>query len=86
MHHAAMGLPLSRKDLHNEASRISGKPVGKKWQAGFEKHHLKLQSMKPARLDPKCAKNFNRTVIGNYFDRLEEIHSKFPSGIPPEHI
>jgi hypothetical protein len=37
--------------------------------------------MKPAQLDPKHAKNFNRTVIGNYFNRLEEIHAKFPRGI-----
>jgi hypothetical protein len=84
-HHAATGLPLSKRDLCNEAFQISGKPVSMKWVEHFEKCHPQLQSMKPSRLDPKRAKNFNKTVISNYFDKLEELHSRY-DGIPPEHI
>src|SRR6266704_6813228 len=85
-HHAEIGLPYSGADLCAKAAAISGKKVGNKWKLNFEKHHPQLHTTKPVRLDPKHAKNFNQAVIDDYFDQLEELHSRYPGGIPPEHI
>jgi Tc5 transposase DNA-binding domain len=86
IHCGEIGLPFSRQDIHGEASRISGKAVGINWARHFEQRHSNLQSTKPAQLNPKHAKNFNKTIINNYFDKLEAVHARFPGGIPPEHI
>ena len=42
--------------------------------------------MKPTKLDPKQAKHFNKAIINDYFDKLEELYSRYPSGIPLEHV
>jgi hypothetical protein len=79
-------MPFSPADLRAQASAILGKEVGKKWHTKFERRHPELRAAKPAKLDPKRAKNFNETVINDYFDKLEELHGRYPGGIPPEHI
>ena len=81
-----MGMPCSAADLRSEASFISGKDIGGRWHRKFERRHPDLQAAKPAKLDPKRAKNFNEAVINDYFDKLETLHARFPGGIPPEHI
>ena len=42
--------------------------------------------MKAGRLDPKHAKNFNTTMINDYFDKMKALHLHFLGGIPSEHI
>lgn len=37
-------------------------------------------------MNPKRAKHFNKAIISDYFDKLEELHSRYPGGIPAEHI
>jgi hypothetical protein len=37
-------------------------------------------------LNPKCMKNFNQTVINDYFDQMEHLYARFPGEIPPQHI
>ena len=48
--------------------------------------HPELRALKPSKLDPKRAKHFNEAIISDYFDKLEELHSRYPGGIPAEHI
>lgn len=86
VHRASIGMLFSPADLHAEAGKILGKEVGKKWHTKFKQRHPELRAAKPAKLDPKRAKNFNETVINDYFDKLEELHGRYPGGIPPEHI
>lgn len=86
VHQGEMGLPCSVKDIMAEVEVISGKPIGKKWYKKFLLHHPHIHAVKAGRLDPKCAKNFNTTVINDYFDKMEALHACFPTGIPPEHI
>ena len=86
-HRGEMGLPLSRKDLEAEAEAISGKAVGINWHRKFlGRHRTEICAAKSMKLDPKRASNFNMTVINDYFDKLEALHTRFPGGIPPEHI
>lgn len=58
-----MGLPYSPAELHAQTFAISGKKIGQRWHMKFETDHPQLHAAKPAKLDPKCAKNFNETVI-----------------------
>jgi DDE superfamily endonuclease len=83
--HASIDTPYTRQDAIVNASAISGKTLGLKWYRCSMKHHPRLCAAKLVGLDPKCAKNFNEAVIKDYFDKLEEFHSRF-GGIPPEHI
>ena len=85
-HRASMGLPYSHADIRAKASAISGKEVGKKWHEKFERRHPELRLSKPSKLDPKRAKHFNEAIISDYFDKLEELHSRYPGGIPAEHV
>ena len=86
-HQGSMGLPFSKKELEARASRSAGRTVGVSWYKNFMKRHRdEISAAKGARLDPKRAKNFNKTVINDYFDRLEALHGRFSGGIPAEHI
>ena len=80
-----MGLPFSAGDLRTNAAEISGKEVSSRWHKKFLKRHPEVGAMKPAKLDPKRAKNFNEAIINDYFDKLDALHAKY-DGIPPEHI
>ena len=81
-----MGLPWSVKELEAVAGAILQKKIGKNWYKGFVERNSRILTAKPGRLDPKRAKNFNKTVINDYFDKVEALHARFPGGIPPEHI
>jgi len=81
-----MGTPYSIKDLRAEAAQMAGREPGKNWHTRFLKKFPDLQSLKGTTLDPKRAKNFNQTVINDYFDQMECLHARFPGGIPPQHI
>jgi hypothetical protein len=82
-----MGVPFSKMDLNAEASQISGKAIGKTWHRKFlNRHRTEISAAKARRIDPKRASNFNKAVINDYFDKLEALHARFPSGIPHEHI
>ena len=70
-----MGKPFSYKDLCAEATAISGKTIGQKWPYRFIACHQEVQSVKPSKMDPKHAKNFNKTIINDYFNKLEALHT-----------
>ena len=80
-----MGEPWSAAELRSQAEEISGKPVRKNWNCKFEKRHPEVCAAKPAKLDPKRAKHFNEVVIGDFYDKWEDLNDKH-NGIPPEHV
>ena len=83
----SMGLSFSKKELEAQASTMAGRKVGKSWHKKFMRcNQDKILAAKGAQLDPKCASNFNKTMINDYFDSLEALHACFPGGIPAEHI
>jgi len=85
-HRAEMGMPFSVRDLRAEAAVIAGREPGKRWHKKFFEQFPELRPLKATKLDPKRAKNFNETVIQDYFDQMEHLHARFPGGIPPQHI
>lgn len=86
-HQGSMGQPFSKKELEARASKSAGRKVGVSWCKNFMKRHRdEISAAKGAQLDPKRANNFNKTVINDYFDRLEALHGRFSGGIPAEHI
>lgn len=86
-HQGSMGLPFSKKELEAWASKLAGRQVGVSWYKNFMKRHRDdISAAKGVWLDPKRASNFNKTVINDYFDRLEALHGCFSGGIPAEHI
>ena len=77
-----MGMPFSVWDLQAEAAAIAGREPGKRWHKKFFEQFLELRPLKAIKLDPKHAKNFNETVIQDYFDQMEHLHARFPGRIP----
>jgi len=82
---ASMGEPWSAAELHSQAEEISGKTVGKNWNRKFEKRHPEVRAAKPAKLDPKRAKHFNEVIIGDFYDKWEDLNDRH-NGIPLEHM
>ena len=82
---ALIGEAWSSADLRVQAEAISGKKVGQNWHRKFEKRHPELCAAKPAKLDPKRAKHFNELVIGDFYNKWEDLNAKH-NAIPPEHI
>jgi hypothetical protein len=82
-HRAEMGMPSSIQDLQAEAAAMAGREPGKQWHKIFFKQFPELQLSKATKLDPKHAKNFNETVIQDYFNQMEHLYARFPGGIPP---
>jgi hypothetical protein len=82
-----MGEPWTPQavELRGQAEAISGKTVGQNWHRKFERRHPELCAAKPAKLDPKRAKNFNEMVIGDFYDQWEGLN-EMHNGIPPEHM
>ena len=66
-----MGKLFLCEDLFAEATAISGKMIGQKWPYRFIACHWEVQSVKP--FNPKHAKNFNKTIINDYFDKLKAL-------------
>jgi hypothetical protein len=81
-----MGLPLLPEELWAQAADISRKEIGKKWHLKFIQCHPEVVAARSTKLDLRCAKNFNKIVINDYFDKLEQLHLQFPGGVPPKHI
>jgi len=77
--------PWSPQELRAHARAISGKEIGKKWNLKFERRHPELLTARPAKLDPKRAKNFNKVIVHDFFDQYEGLHSEY-DGIPPQHF
>ena len=65
---------------------MAGREPGKLWHTRFLKKFPEIQPLKGMKLNPKHVKNFNETVINDYFDQLEQLNARFPGGIPPKHI
>ena len=82
---AQEGRPWIPQELRAHAHAISGKTIGQKWNYKFERRHPELRTARPAKLDPKRAKNFNKPIVYDFFDKYEGIHTKV-HGLPPEHL
>ncbi|EGO26772.1 hypothetical protein SERLADRAFT_337707, partial [Serpula lacrymans var. lacrymans S7.9] len=57
---------------------------GKHWHYRLISHNPSLVLRKPQKLDPKRAKNFNQTVVADYFAQRKQLNDMY-GGIPPEH-
>lgn len=75
--------PLSRKTLRGLAEAITGKIPGKHWHVRFLARYPQLVQGLPTGLDPARAKNFNPTVVSDYFSKRTALHDTY-DGIPPE--
>ena len=75
--------PVSGVSLRGQALAISGKLPGKHWHRRFIQRHPSLVLGKASGLDPKQAKNFNKTVVADYFEKRKKLNDKY-NGIPPE--
>ena len=82
---AESGTPMDHQSILAHASDIAGHSLGKCWMRQFRKCHPELVTSKPAKLDPKWAKNFNETIVKDYFEKWEALNTEY-GGIPPEHI
>ena len=82
---AQSGTPMDHRMVRANASDIAGHYLGKNWSRRFKKRNPQVITARPAKLDPKRAKNFNKTIINDYFDKWEELNEQY-GGIPPEHI
>ena len=58
--------PWSPQELRAHARAISGKEIGIKWNLKFERRHPELLTARPAKLDPKRAKNFKKVIVHNF--------------------
>ena len=76
--------PLHPKTLRAHIFEISGQLPGKNWHQHFLNRHKELHLAKPNDLDPKRARNFNKTSVTDYFTKRQELHDRF-GDIPPEH-
>lgn len=74
--------PWLPQELRAHARAISGKEIGIKWNLKFERRHPELLTARPAKLDPKRAKYFNKVIVHDFFDQYEGLHSEY-DGIPP---
>ncbi|EGN98067.1 hypothetical protein SERLA73DRAFT_123464 [Serpula lacrymans var. lacrymans S7.3] len=72
------------KKLRSCVRDISGKIPGKHWHYRFISCNPSLVLRKPQKLDPKRAKNFNWTVVADYFAQRKQLNDMY-GGIPPEH-
>jgi Tc5 transposase DNA-binding domain len=80
---ATSAKPMSGTSLRGQALAISGKLPGKHWHRRFIRRHPSLVLGKSNGLDPKRAKNFNKTVVADYFEKRKILNDKY-DGIPPE--
>ena len=81
--HGSSGKPASAPVLRGHALAISGKFPGKNWHRRFISRHPSLAFGKATGLDPKRAKNFNKTVVLDYFEKRKKLNDMF-DGVPPE--
>ena len=84
-HIAQSGMLTDHQMVRANASDIAGCYLGKNWSCRFKKRNPQVITAKPAKLDPKRAKNLNKTIVNDYFDKWEELNEQY-GGIPPEHI
>src|SRR5258705_11857966 len=83
--HGSSGAPLDHRALRTYASDIAQQCAGKNWSCHFHKRHPETVTAKPAKLDPKRAKNFNEAVVADFFQKLEDLDKKY-NGLPPAHL
>lgn len=78
------GVPLSYNGIRSLAALITGGEIpNRRWYEGFLCRHPELKARKTTGLDPKRAKNFNKTVVNDYFEKRQLFNDKY-GGIPPE--
>lgn len=74
---------MSAPALCGHALAISGKLPGKNWHCRFISCNPSLAFGKSTGLDPKHAKNFNKTMVLDYFEKRGNLNNRY-NGIPPE--
>jgi hypothetical protein len=82
---SASGTPFDHRAVRDCASELGNRRAGKNWSYRFTKRNPQVVTVKPAKLDPKRAYNFNEAVVADFYDKLQYINYKF-GDIPPEHI
>ena len=85
-HLGATGCPLCKWTIWVRAQHLhlDNKQPSKNWIYAFLKQHLNIVLSSASGLDPKRAKAFNRPVVNQYFDELNELVES--QGIPIENI
>ena len=75
IYNASTGHPNGVNTIRYTAQAIAkkDKAPSKKWVRNFRKRHPDIVSAKPAPLDPKRAKAFNRTIVENHFELLRKF-------------
>jgi hypothetical protein len=73
--------PYTSMTLRFHAKNISGEFPGRRWHKNFQQRHPVFVPLKLSKLDPKRAKNFNKYIVGDYYDKQEDSHDKH-DGIP----
>lgn len=80
------GEPWSKSDLRAMITKLTGKEVGKCYIDRFLHRHCdRLKLTKPSKLDPKRAKNFNRSNVIEHLTKWQELNERY-GGIPPQNI
>ncbi|KAG1836965.1 hypothetical protein F4604DRAFT_1601997, partial [Suillus subluteus] len=83
-HNSDSATPLHPHKLCAQIFKMVKAYPGKNWVCRFLSHHMDILVAKPRGLDPKCAQNFNKATITEYFDMCKTLDNEL-EGIPPEH-
>ena len=68
-----IGEPLDAIALWKEVFDVCNKFPGRSWVKRFLARHPELKKCRGSGLDPKRAKNFNRTNVEAHFRQLEQL-------------
>ena len=84
-HNAELDVPMDSLALYAHTHSMAGREPGRNWTSWFWKWLPEFITAKSAKLDLKCTKNFNKTIVNDFFDKWQAINNKY-GGIPPKHI
>ena len=84
-HNAESGIPMDSSALSAHTYSMAGRELGRNWTSQIQKQHPKIIRVKSAKLDPKCMKNFNKTIDNKFFGKWQAINNKY-GGVSPEYI
>ncbi|KAG2049435.1 hypothetical protein BDR06DRAFT_975196 [Suillus hirtellus] len=76
--------PIHPAKLRASVKEITGQLPSQKWHYGFICRHPSLCISRASGLDPKCARNFNKDTIGEFFEMQKKLDDDY-NVIPPEH-
>ncbi|KAF8980264.1 hypothetical protein BDQ17DRAFT_1337831 [Cyathus striatus] len=74
---AESGQPWDNCTLCDRATDLAGRRAGKCFASRLISRHPELVPANPSKLDPKRAKNFNETVVSDFFNKLNSIYEQY---------